>query len=431
MASSGSDQIQDSLSCGVCFERFNSSNHLPKFLPCQHTLCTSCIDNLIGNSLTLDGFDCPVCRCKVTSDEIRTNLGVRDITEAVLAKEKAKLFCPTHPAKECQLVCVECCQLLCAVCMIKAEHVGHTIDDMDDAKVKMKKRLTSAIETIIANLEKATAAKIDKLTHYEQELNAIVFMINESLNEWKKTQLQTAQQAIEKDMENDKARQEFWKEKLQVPDLQSMMTGYKLAVAEGNSATDVLLPDASRNINLDEMRSKLNSLCDTVQTLITSNAALSSSSPPLTPSSPKDTDVNNISWDFITHLCCFVAPQQDPSSYPYIPQCVQRVANMYDRNRNRQFLRVVHYKGKNKDSLLCRTDDFLCEYDCREKKHEHFVNGLWDISVDEEIGFTEKWRDVLHDPEYAAKIKNALDHWKFTLPEMRNGIPELWWEIQE
>lgn len=147
MASSGSDQIQDSLSCSVCLERFNSSNHLPKFLPCQHTLCSSCIDCLLGSSLTLDGFDCPVCRSGVTSDEVRTNLIVTDIIEAVVAKENATLFCPTHPSKECQIVCADCCQLLCAMCTVNGEHMRHNVYDTDVAKGKMKKRLTTAIES--------------------------------------------------------------------------------------------------------------------------------------------------------------------------------------------------------------------------------------------------------------------------------------------
>ena len=82
--------------------------------------------------------------------------------------------------------------------------------------------------------------------------------------------------------------------------------------------------------------------------------------------------------------------------------------------------------------LLCRTDDFLCEYDCHKNKQEHFVNGLWNPEVDQEIGFIEKWQDVLHDPEYATKIKDALDYWKrIALPSMWNGIPKLWWETQE
>ena len=271
MASRGSDPLQDSLSCDVCYERYNSANRQPKILRCQHTFCNSCISVLMDKSTYVDLFYCPVCRDEVYSDEVCANLAVRDIVEAVLAKEKAKLFCPTHPSKECQLACVDCCQLLCAVCMIKGEHVGHTIDDMDDAEVKMKKRLTTAVKTKISNLKGATTSTIGKLTknftQQEQELNTIVLMITEYLNEWKKTQLQAAQKAIDKEQETRQAQQAHWKEKLQVSDLQSM-TAYKETEAEDCTATDVSLP----KVNLDKVRSKLNSLCDTLQTVIKDNA---------------------------------------------------------------------------------------------------------------------------------------------------------------
>ena len=289
MASSESCQVQDSLSCDVCFEEYDSTAHLPKTLPCQHTFCDSCIKSLLFEGY--GGFECPVCRGKVTEyDEVHTNFAVKDIVEAVIAKERAKLFCPKHPAKECQLVCTDCCQLLCAVCMIKAEHVGHTVDDVDDAKGKMKKRLTTAIEKKIVVLEK-TARKV-KLTHCEEELDAIVYMIIEALNEWKKIQLHTAQQTIDKELESRKAQQALWKEKVNMSDLQSILTACKEAEAEESLATVMSLP----KIDLNVMQSKLSSLCDTIQKMIDDNKlSPSPSSWSLTPS--------HTSWDFIVHLC--------------------------------------------------------------------------------------------------------------------------------
>ena len=231
MASSGTYQVHDSLSCGVCFERFNSSSHLPKILPCQHTFCKSCTDNLLHKGKGF--FECPVCRSKARSDEVRTNLVVIDIVGAVIINEKAKLYCRKHPAKECQqLVCIDCCQPLCAECvqgMLNGEHKGHTINDRDDAMIKIKTRLTTAVEAKIAHLEKETAAKIDKLAQYEQELNIVAYMITEALNEWKKTQLQTAQQVLNEELETSKAQQASWREKLQVSDLHSMATACKEA----------------------------------------------------------------------------------------------------------------------------------------------------------------------------------------------------------
>ena len=416
MASGVSYQVHDRLSCTVCFERYDSSTHLPRILPCQHTFCSSCIASLL--SLCDRFFECPVCRSHVSSDDVHTNLAVADIAEAVVSGEKAKLFCPSHTSKECQLVCVDCYKLLCAVCVVKGEHAGHTVDDVDDAMVAMKKRLADAVEMKIRNLDKVTT---DKLAHYEQELNTIVYMFTEALNNWKKTQLQIAYQAMGKEIETSKAQQALWKQKLQISDLQSMMTACKEAEAKENTtiSTDVSL----LNINLEELQCKLNSLCDNIQTLIKNNGATQSSS--RTPLKREKTSGSHISWDFIVHLCNSALPQNDPRTCPYIPECVQRVANMYDFKRNTRFLRVVRGEHELHDRLLCKTDDFVFYYHCSENK-KHGVNGLWDPRVSPDVEFLEKGTDLLHDPKYITQIRDALERWqKRTLYNMRNGVIKL------
>ena len=434
MASGGSYELQDSLHCSVCFEPHDSSSHLSKMLSCQHTFCSSCIESLINESklfgAIVDTFECPVCRSQIRSDEVRTNLAVKDIVEAAVTKEKAKLFCPKHSAKECQIICTDCLQFLCGVCTIKGEHVGHTIDDIDEAKDIMKKRLTTLVETKIANLEKATAAKVEKqkkqLAQQEQDINTIIYMIVEALNEWKKTQLQTAQQAINKELEMSNAQQTSWREKLRVSDFQSLMSACKEAEADGNSDINTNVPLTM--VNLVVLQNKLNSLCDSIQALIKDNDVLPSSSPAPTPASPADTAENPISWDFIVHLCSYAVPQNNPcAKRSYIPPCVTRVAKMYNRNRNRQFLHVFHDKRKRHNRLLCRTDDFIYKYDCSDSQR-HFIYGVWDSRVSKNIEFLNENKDVLHDQEYAQDIKNAIERWrKITLNNMMNGKPELRW----
>ena len=62
-ASSGSSQMEDSLSCGICLEKYDTSDHLPKALPCLHTFCSSCMDTLIAAANNY--IECPMCRRKV------------------------------------------------------------------------------------------------------------------------------------------------------------------------------------------------------------------------------------------------------------------------------------------------------------------------------------------------------------------------------
>ena len=92
-APSRSQQIEDSLSCGICFDRYDTSNHLPKSLPCHHTFCTTCVDNLIAEANNY--MECPVCRKRITShEEVCTNHALRDVVEAMSAKEETELLCP-------------------------------------------------------------------------------------------------------------------------------------------------------------------------------------------------------------------------------------------------------------------------------------------------------------------------------------------------
>ena len=53
------DSLESFLSCQVCFEDFEKDGkRVPRILPCSHTLCESCIKQLIQNS----SLECPYCR---------------------------------------------------------------------------------------------------------------------------------------------------------------------------------------------------------------------------------------------------------------------------------------------------------------------------------------------------------------------------------
>ena len=55
------DDISDVFRCGVCLENYDENGqHIPRLLPCSHTLCESCIKDLIMN----DTLVCPECRKK-------------------------------------------------------------------------------------------------------------------------------------------------------------------------------------------------------------------------------------------------------------------------------------------------------------------------------------------------------------------------------
>ena len=51
-------KIEEELTCAICLGRFND----PKVLPCLHTYCKKCVENLVGKSQKKDVIMCPQCR---------------------------------------------------------------------------------------------------------------------------------------------------------------------------------------------------------------------------------------------------------------------------------------------------------------------------------------------------------------------------------
>ncbi|VDI13873.1 tripartite motif-containing protein 2/3 [Mytilus galloprovincialis] len=64
--SKDTEEFDNLLTCPICLETFK----VPKYLPCLHTFCGTCIDKYIVSSKekdnTSEGFRCPVCRMFVS-----------------------------------------------------------------------------------------------------------------------------------------------------------------------------------------------------------------------------------------------------------------------------------------------------------------------------------------------------------------------------
>ena len=57
-----SSKPQDLLVCGVCLEEYQDSGpHIPRLLPCTHTVCEWCLIQLLGGGGTLK---CPECKAQ-------------------------------------------------------------------------------------------------------------------------------------------------------------------------------------------------------------------------------------------------------------------------------------------------------------------------------------------------------------------------------
>ena len=266
-------QAQDSLSCGVCFERYNGASRLPKILPCQHTFCVACVDSLAIDSD--DGFECPVCRNKTSTEDVRTNLAVRDIVEELDVQQSTSLL------SRASRVLAHVYRLLPAIvyCVCERTADRHTPKSWNwwywRCQGLHEEVSVQVIEEKIAALGKASASEVDHLMqeseNHAKDVEGIVSKITEMLEAWKQDQLQNcqrkAQQAINKQSEMLSSLKVSLNEKLNASDIQGIA---KLHKEIGNNCTPSIEMMDTKNIrlqqeNLDHLQDKLCSMRDTIR----------------------------------------------------------------------------------------------------------------------------------------------------------------------
>ncbi|CAH1252220.1 TRIM56 [Branchiostoma lanceolatum] len=135
-----SEEIQeDILSCPICYHQLRE----PKALPCQHTYCCDCLQELARRANN-GQFNCPECGKAITIpaqgvQAFPTNFLVANVLQKVqqCKEEKQKQadetdMCDVH-RQEAQVVCDTCTILVCTACL-KSGHKGHTLKHIDQEK---------------------------------------------------------------------------------------------------------------------------------------------------------------------------------------------------------------------------------------------------------------------------------------------------------
>ena len=155
-------------SCQVCFEDFeDEGKHVPRLLPCTHTLCHTCISQLIqGNKI-----ECPECREKHEAKKeeksfpqnkyILTQIKRKSAEEQTKACEFQK--CIDHEKELSNLFCREpgCGMPICRLCLIK-DHRKHDVINIEkqEKEVLMKDLVRTDIN-LETKVEMMSQAKKD------------------------------------------------------------------------------------------------------------------------------------------------------------------------------------------------------------------------------------------------------------------------------
>ncbi|XP_008296737.1 tripartite motif-containing protein 59 [Stegastes partitus] len=141
------DNLEEDLTCSVCYSLFSD----PRILPCSHTFCKSCLDNLLQVSTNYSiwrplrlPLKCPNCRSVVELpptgvDGLPSNVSLRAIIEKYQRdSEPRPPSCPVHHKQSLNIYCIQDRQLICGLCLTVGEHQGHPIDDLQAAFIREK-----------------------------------------------------------------------------------------------------------------------------------------------------------------------------------------------------------------------------------------------------------------------------------------------------
>ena len=213
------DSLQYLSSCVVCLEEFEEDgDHIPRLLPCTHTLCEICLKQLIRSNK----IECPECRAKHEAPREEKNFPQNKYL-LIQVKRKSgnegkvqpdrekKELCEEH-RKELILFCnePECKKPICLVCL-KKSHKKHDVTDIVDEKRDVLKKKISYIEknlrekisglnTAKCEVSRKTEACLGNLEKRREEVIDEIDKQFEKMKKEAKDQLKKANNSIENEV---------------------------------------------------------------------------------------------------------------------------------------------------------------------------------------------------------------------------------------
>ena len=182
----------DLTNCSVCFELYaENGDHVPRILPCFHTLCEKCIKQLFrGRSLT-----CPECRIvhgagnvkkfhqnKYVLTHIRRKRKEQEEKEASL---KGVMMCEKHNGKEACFYCKDpsCQKAICPVCLLD-DHRLHDVVDVDQERKQRSGKLLCEVETLSNHLQRNQQMVVKMKGETNKDYAAFVESVKSKKNEY-------------------------------------------------------------------------------------------------------------------------------------------------------------------------------------------------------------------------------------------------------
>ncbi len=226
----------DTTACPVCFEEFGSEDHVPRLLPCSHTICEDCLQEL----LRAHSVVCPECRKKHAAHNgtksFPQNKYVFKILSALAEKSSVSpkfKRCHIHE-REVSLFCKtkDCKVAICQLCLIEVHKNHNVVDIVQEGKfrlVHLDKFISQCKESLLvadADLTKKHANTLSLITKRKEHITAMFEKLKKSVNDddkIAKSDIERKLALVNKNQNALKDLKETMQEETKVIDVQARM----------------------------------------------------------------------------------------------------------------------------------------------------------------------------------------------------------------
>ncbi|XP_044525411.1 tripartite motif-containing protein 59-like [Gracilinanus agilis] len=200
--------FEEELTCSICYSIFED----PRVLPCSHTFCRNCLENVLQSSGNFYvrrairiSLTCPNCRSIIEIpppgiESLPINFALRAIIEKYQQEEHPDVItCPEHSSQPLNVYCLQDRQPVCGHCLTIGQHRGHPIEDLLSAYMKVKEKAPELFELFSdghwedfwlfieklkehkSHLEQVVQSDKETVHHYFKELNDILELKKDAL----------------------------------------------------------------------------------------------------------------------------------------------------------------------------------------------------------------------------------------------------------
>ncbi|NWU28100.1 TRI59 protein, partial [Dyaphorophyia castanea] len=153
------ERLEEELTCAICCEIFQE----PRVLPCSHTFCQPCLQELLQPWQQFPSgtcLSCPSCRALVAvpaagPQALPTNFALKAVIEKWQQEKEAGAgagaevgMCRAHPGQPLNIYCLQDRQLVCGQCLTIGKHHGHPIDDLQSVYRKAREASGKLLEEL-------------------------------------------------------------------------------------------------------------------------------------------------------------------------------------------------------------------------------------------------------------------------------------------